>query len=313
MSWPERGDASARGAHHAATSVLHECLRIQSETPPRGAIAIFFGRSPLRHDAKDWYQAAVGQVAVSSQLRELGPGWTTLQSAEASATASASGGAADVDHLVIGPLGVFSITTVVADGRRVTVAADTLSIGRHRSDALARAAARADAVAAGLSAIAGAPITVTPVVAVVGATLVAGASTSAKTTPSASTKSVDTARAMPAQKKTPQQSVTVPDVIPSKRLVRWLSLRPAALTSAAVVGISTIAATAGWTVLPAITDDGARAQQRFERLRRDVETAKRRRTAWIIAATAIAIGAIGLGVLLAVGTVMGSVVAVALT
>jgi hypothetical protein len=94
--------------------------------------------------------------------------------------------------------------------------------------------------------------------------------------------------------------------------VRWLSLRPTVMTSAAIAGVSTNAATSGWRVLRAISDDAERRQQRFERLQHDVESARRRRRAWIFTSVGIVVAGVALGVLLTVGAVVGTVAALAL-
>ncbi len=299
MGRSDHADASASGAQRAAVSALHECLRLHSDTPPLGRIAAFFGRSPLRHECRSWYLAASGQLAVSTRLRELGSGWTVLQSQPSEA------GAADVAHLVVGPPGVFSLTTVMAEGKRVGVTGRSLSVGssalgRHRTADIERARADAERAAASLTRIAGAPVEVTPVIVVVGAAVIVGANSSVaeeKSGERRSGRADDSART---------------EVLSVARIVRWLSLRPSILKSAAVTGLSTMAASDGWRIMRALTDDAERRQQRFERLQHEVQTARRRRRVWVFTTAGILIAGVVLGVLLTVGAVVGTVAALAL-
>ena len=48
----------------AAASVMAECLRVQADVPPRGAIARTFGRSPLSDESRPWYLGALGELDV---------------------------------------------------------------------------------------------------------------------------------------------------------------------------------------------------------------------------------------------------------
>ncbi|MEY2848265.1 MAG: hypothetical protein RI885_930 [Actinomycetota bacterium] len=320
MSRSSPDEASAPGAHPAGMSAVHECLRRQADAPPPGRIAAFFGRSPLLRDCREWYRGAAGELSVATRLRELGEGWSVLRGLSPDADRASS----DVTHLVIGPPGVFSITTVVADGRRVAVRAastgvapagptptlprlPSLVVGRRRTADVQRAHADAARAAATLTRIAGAPIEVIPVIVVVEASVVTGATASLGDI----TGETATGRPTKAHGAGPAAAHPTVEVLSVARLVRWLSLRPTALTSAAVVGVSTMAVTAGWRVLRPLSDDSERRQQRFERLQREVESAKRRRRAWIVGVSTILLAAVALGVLLTVGAVVGTVAALA--
>lgn len=73
-----------------AASVIAECLRVQADVPPRGALARFFGRSPLSDDSRPWYLGALGEQQVAQRLSALGTEWTVLHSVPAGTRGSDS-------------------------------------------------------------------------------------------------------------------------------------------------------------------------------------------------------------------------------
>lgn len=135
------GDVSGRGKVAVASNESEATLRAMSRTHPivreflrhgahhraRSFLARIFGFSPLPSGARALYRGAVGEVAVSDALAQLGPDWLVLDSVPV----AKDGG--DVDHVVIGPCGVFTIAirnhagsaiwvggaVVLVDGERV--------------------------------------------------------------------------------------------------------------------------------------------------------------------------------------------------
>jgi Nuclease-related domain. len=95
-SWTLR----SRGPAHAAS---HRCLALQRRARPRGPLARLFGVSPLHPDAVAWFRGALAERRVGRVLGRLGDGWRVLHAVPY----GEDGG--DIDHLVIGPAGVFTI------------------------------------------------------------------------------------------------------------------------------------------------------------------------------------------------------------
>lgn len=73
-------------------------------------------------DLKSWYVGALGEIVVGHELARLPNGWHVLHAVPA-------GAAADIDHLVIGPPGVFVINTKRHPDKRVTVGSHVVWIG----------------------------------------------------------------------------------------------------------------------------------------------------------------------------------------
>jgi len=88
-----------------AYSVMQECLRIQAAAPPQRAAARLFGQNPVHPEARSWYRGAIGEIEVAEVLSKLGPEWTVLHAVPVGS------GSSDIDHVVIGPAGVFTINT----------------------------------------------------------------------------------------------------------------------------------------------------------------------------------------------------------
>lgn len=92
----------SRGPAH---TVSHRCLELQRAARPRGALARIFGLSPLLPDAEPAYRASLCERRVGRILARLGPEWRVLHAVPHGEPGS------DIGHLVIGPPGVFTITT----------------------------------------------------------------------------------------------------------------------------------------------------------------------------------------------------------
>jgi hypothetical protein len=130
---PAMWSLRSRGPAHTASLRV---LDVQRAAGPRGFLARLFGADPLHPDAVGSYRGALGELRVGRMLRDLGPEWRVLH-------ALPHGEDSDIDHLVIGPAGVFSVTSRLAG-----------------AEGDARAASRV------LTRASGAPVVATPVVAV---------------------------------------------------------------------------------------------------------------------------------------------------
>ena len=110
----------------AAQSVIEELLQQQSNLPPRSPLARFFGRSPLNADTAPWYVGAKGERVVGLILETLPPEWTVFHALPVGAHGS------DIDHLVVGPGGVFTINTKHHSGKEVWVGKQCMCVAGQK-------------------------------------------------------------------------------------------------------------------------------------------------------------------------------------
>ena len=106
---------------------------------------------------------AQGEIAVARRLDRLDDRWRVLHSI------SVSSGGRDIDHLVIGPSGVFSINAKHHPTARVWVANETLMVNGHRQRYVVKSRYEARHAAGVLGAALGRTVPVTGVIAIVGA------------------------------------------------------------------------------------------------------------------------------------------------
>jgi hypothetical protein len=211
-----------------------------------------FGAAPVRDIEKEAFDAALGERLVGAELERLPESWIVLHSLPA------PGASGDLDHVVVGPGGLFAITTRYVDGERVFVADDYLLTRGDRTP-FAResiAAARRTAQLAGR--------TLPPSLAVRPVLVIAGA------------------RAVRVGARA--RAVDVRDV----SVVRsWLEHQPEVLDGATVERVAARVAAAFEETTPAdITPGGEvyeESESRFHRLEREISAARRIRLLWRIA------------------------------
>lgn len=114
----------------AASGVIARCLLEQGNSDPRTKLQRVFGVSPLRPEARSWYAGAIGELHVATRLDVLGPEFTVLHSVPVGK------GESDIDHVVIGPSGVFTINTKHHAGARVWVGAHKILVNGQTTDHL---------------------------------------------------------------------------------------------------------------------------------------------------------------------------------
>ena len=250
----ENAVAESLGLRRPATSVIAECLRVQASVPPNSALQRFFGVSPLGREAEPWFTGALGELDVAQRLGRLGAGWYVLHSVPIGT------GASDLDHVVIGPAGVFTINTKHHRGQHVWIGGRRILVNGQRTDHLRNAKYEAKRTSQLLSLAARALIEVTPIIAVVGA------------------------RRMTVRER-PHDVV----VLREAELVRWLQRHPETLGPTQVQHVAALVAQpATWRRMPEtdVVDHSA-----FERLRAAVDRARSRRRGWafvIVAAVPVA-------------------------
>ena len=111
----------------AAQAVIEELLRVQGDVPPRTTLARVFGQSPLGADSVPWYLGAKGERAVGSLLESLPPEWAVFHALPV------GGRGSDIDHVVVGPAGVFTINTKRHRGQCVWVAGRSLLVSGRKT------------------------------------------------------------------------------------------------------------------------------------------------------------------------------------
>ncbi|WP_188744853.1 nuclease-related domain-containing protein, partial [Agromyces bauzanensis] len=131
--------------------------------PASTAVQRLFGDSPLGREAEPWYVGALGQPEVARRLAGLGPGWCALHSVPVGS------GAGDLDHVVIGPAGVFAVNTKHHRGQNVWVGAKRILVTGQRTDHLRNAAYEGKRTSKLLSVSTRMLVDVTPIITIVGA------------------------------------------------------------------------------------------------------------------------------------------------
>jgi len=275
-----------------AFAVMKQCLRVQSAAAERSTLARLFGREPLHPDARSWYRGALGELEIANILDRLDRRWTVLHAVPVGAAG------ADIDHVVIGPGGTFTINTKNHSGKKIWTAGTTFMVDGQKLAHIHHSTFEAKRAARLLSDVTGTPVAVTPLIVVV----------------------------RPASLIRKKPDVTVME---STDLFRWLRRQPQMQTDATVARISWAAerretwttlvddmgssesgqhgtsgqgGTPGHTATSVHTDstDAADIDRRFAELRAEVETAYSRRQAWsLLGAVAFLAAVTGCAMLIA--------------
>ncbi|CAN5539191.1 hypothetical protein BH10ACT4_BH10ACT4_04280 [soil metagenome] len=122
---------------------LRECLALQSEAAPLSLLARLFGVDPLSRDARRSYSGALAELALADSFAALGAEWTVLHSVPVGSESKRRYPA--IDHLLIGPAGIFSVTAHSHAGQAIWVGERTFMVDDERLDHLAAAEEAASA------------------------------------------------------------------------------------------------------------------------------------------------------------------------
>lgn len=253
-------------------SLLGEVVRIQSATPERSRLARILGASPLTAENRSWYRGALGELIVGEVLEHLGPEWDVLHAVPAGSNS------ADIDHVVIGPAGVFTINTKNHSEQDVWVAGSTFMVEGQRQPHIPNAQFEAERAAQLLTDAYGKPVIVTPVLVVVDP-----------------------------KKLTIRSAADGVEVVTSRQLARWFTRQPKRLSGDEVASISDVADLAStWHTDPRPEEDTAALHQDFASIRKQVRSAIRRRVLWGAAFFATAYGAVWVSLANAIAHAVGS-------
>jgi hypothetical protein len=110
----------------AAQSVIEELLRQQQAVPPRSRFRRFWGCSPLAADSVAWYLGAQGEIEVGKILGRLPPEWRVFHALPIGKAG------ADIDHLVLGPGGIFTINTKHHRGKKIWIAERSIMVNGQK-------------------------------------------------------------------------------------------------------------------------------------------------------------------------------------
>jgi hypothetical protein len=227
------GGIQALSSRSAGYAVAAKCLQVQADAEARDpSLKTAYGVR-LDPEARSWYIGALGEIEVGRMLASLGPEWFVRHSIPIGADTT------DVDHLVIGPGGVFAINTKHHRGAAVWVGDHVLRINNSNTAYLNIAQGEGIDVARRLQRKVGFPVAVTPVLAVLNARPV-------------------TDRRAPANRRV--------QVVDASQIVAWLLAQPRSLDDASL-GLIKLAAEEPetWHIDPHAADT-LRVMQRFERL-----------------------------------------------
>jgi hypothetical protein len=241
--------APAKATMHlraAEYPTVQECLRLQAAAPPRSRLGRLFGFDPVPMQARPCYRGALGEIAVAAILRELGPGWFILNSVPLDGD---DGGT--VDHVVIGPPGVFAIAVHNRSGREVWVGGGVFLVDWQKEQCIATAERQADRVAMLLTEAVGVPIDVAPCVVIV------------------DPRSLTIAH--------PPRRVAL---VTPRQLRDWLTSRPPEYAAQTVALLGMYAEERSTWHEGAGEPDGLPPLALFRRLQAEVATARRRRFVW---------------------------------
>ncbi|WP_202867679.1 nuclease-related domain-containing protein [Kribbella pittospori] len=202
-------------------------------------------------DGYAWFRGALGEIAVGRLLSRLDSKWVVLHAVPV-------GRGADIDHVVVGPSGVFTVNTKNHSGKRVWVAGHTFLVSGSRTDHIRNSEFEGRRAAKLLGKALGWPVPIRPVIAV-----------------------------YDPQRLHIEKPPAGVDVVDARRLVRWLKKRPAVLGPEAVEHIvSVIGELATWRYQPDESVDVDRRAQ-FDAIQAEIGTARRVRMAWAFGMVAV--------------------------
>jgi hypothetical protein len=153
--------SSATSTGLAGQLLIDEVLRRLERQPERTLLDRVLGHSPIAERDLPWYLGAKGERVVGAVLGRLPQGWAVLHSLPI-------GHAADIDHIVIGPGGVFVVSTKHHPGKKVWVAGHGFLVSGRRLPYMGKAGREADRVTETLASAGAFGIPVEPIIVLVG-------------------------------------------------------------------------------------------------------------------------------------------------
>lgn len=226
-------------------SVILECLANQQRATPRSRLGRVLGFRPVHPEYSSWFIGALGEMRVGRLLAKLGQEWLVLHSVPVGDESR------DIDHVAIGPAGVFTINTKHHRGADVWVSPKSLLVSGQKYNHLLASRFEARDASDRFKRALGVDIPVHPLLVVVGA-----------------------------RKLTIKQKPDDVTVLTELQLLRWLKRQKTVLDEAAVAQVKQLASSVRFWHS---TSDGAVDLDHmvtFAALRQEDNQARRRRIAW---------------------------------
>ncbi|WP_411700142.1 nuclease-related domain-containing protein [Conyzicola sp.] len=237
-------------------SAIIELLRVHAGLPQRSRLARVLGISPLTAESRPWYDAAVSEIEVGDALAGLGDDWVVLHALPVGT------GTTDIDHVVIGPGGVFIINTKSHPGQAVWASQRAFLVSGVRHPYIRNMEYEMGRVERLLGSASGIPVEVAGILAVVAA------------------KSITV--------REKHRDVTV---LSTASLVQWLLARPVVLGPAQVTAIGAAAQLATtWQPDAEPVGDKDALRERFAAVRTQVRRAWRLQVIWATVLTLVGAG-----------------------
>lgn len=253
----ERTDTGSFACTIAGHEPIRQLLAVQAVTPERSKLGRILGRSPLSPAGRTVYRTALAEVEVGDALDGLGAGWHVLHSVRVGADA------ADIDHLVIGPAGIFIVTAAVHPGGVVEASQRTFVVSDIRFPHIRNMEYEMGRVEGLLSAASGVPVEVAAILAVV------------------DPKSLTVREA--------HRDVAV---LPSATIARWLTSRARTLSPELVETFARVAALPStWQIAADDIGDATALRARFDELKLEVTRAWNVQRVWLTGTTVAGGGA----------------------
>lgn len=232
----------------AAHGALTRFLRVYDRIPSRSGVGRFFGRDPLPAVMRPRFVEVRGELAIADSLETLDSDWTVFHALPMVSRKST------IDHLIIGPGGVFALTVAHHLDQSVRVAHGDFEVAGGRHNHIRNSEFEVGCVERLLGATLGETVTATGLVV-----------------------------------RVDSQSVVVSDaprdvtVVSSKELVHWLQQRPMILSVADVDRLVRGAeCPATWMNANVVDDEGHLLRTRFSVVARSVRAADTVRRVWIV-------------------------------
>ena len=171
---PANKDAGGRGdpgdapgwqdlaANRPGSAARHKALELRQAAPIKTFVARVLN---VHTDERGWRIGADGEEKVAMRLQRLGEGWYVLHAVPVGEKDS------DIDHVVIGPPGVFTLNTKNHSRARVWIAERSFLVNGRKTDYLSKSRFEAERASKLLSASCRFPITAEPVIVVMAAAL----------------------------------------------------------------------------------------------------------------------------------------------
>lgn len=142
-------------ANVAGAAVRAKRNEVNAQAPVFNFVARVLG---VKTEERSWRVGAKGEEKVAGELSKLGDAWHRLHAVEVGERGS------DIDHVVIGPPGVFTLNTKRHPHAKAWVGERSVMINGHRTDYVRNSRFEGKRAAELLSQACGFPVTVTPVI-----------------------------------------------------------------------------------------------------------------------------------------------------